>query len=164
MMSILIAIKAFIMANVIGFIKDVAVTFAADGVKAGLKRMFCGKKKDPVKEAIGTLDGKIDYLISLSKVNPNATIREIAQQLQGLISNLHIQTAHDILLKLRSNIPTSDQYTLSIVDYALGCCSRYINKEACLAEYDRAYTEMIGAERRDADIIGGKLYSLCLEK
>lgn len=164
MMSILIAIKAFILAHVIDFVKDVAVAFAADGVKAGLKRMFCGKKKDPVQETIGTLDGKIDYLISLSKVNPNATIREIAQQLQGLISNLHIQTAHDILLKLRSNIPTSDQYTLSIVDYALGCCSRYINKEACLAEYDRAYTEMIGAERRDADIIGGKLYSLCLEK
>lgn len=164
MMSIWVTIKVFILANVIGLIKEVVVAFATDGVKAGLKRILCGKKKDPVVEAVGTLNNKVDYLICRTKANPNASIREIAQQLQGLISNLHIRTAHYILLKLRTNIPTSDQYTLSIVDYALGCCSRYINKESCLAEFDRAYTEMTVAERRDADIIGGKLYSLCLKK
>lgn len=145
------------------FIKEVAIAFATEGLKAGCRRMFRWKKKDPVLKAMGTLDGKMDYLISLSGVNSNATIREIAQQLNGLISTLHVRTAHDVLLKLRPNIPTSDQYSLSIVDYALGCCSRYYCKDSCMAEYDRAYREMIGSERYDPDIIAGKLYCNCLE-
>lgn len=83
------------------FIKEVAIAFATEGLKAGCRRMFRWKKKDPVLKAMGTLDGKMDYLISLSGVNSNATIREIAQQLNGLISTLHVRTAHDVLLKLR---------------------------------------------------------------
>lgn len=164
MITIWLAIKAYLIAKAPEYVKDVVESFVTDGIKAGLKRLFGGKKKEPVLDAVNTLDAKMDYLISLSKSNSNATIREIAQQLNGLISSLHIRTAHDVLLKLRLNIPTSDQYTLSIVDYALGCCSRYVSKESCLAEYDRAYREMIGAERYDPDIISGKLYCLCLEK
>ena len=144
------------------FLKEVAIAFATEGLKAGCKRLFRWKKKNSVLNAMELQDSKIDYLISLFKTNPNATIREIAQQLNGLISTLHVRTAHDVLLKLRSNIPTSDQYTLSIVDYTLGCCSRYYNKESCMAEYDKAYREMIGAERYVPDIIAGKLYCHCL--
>ena len=146
----------------LGFIKDVLVAFAEDGFKAGIKRLF--GKKDPVQEKLGSLEEKLDFLVKKAGSNSNVTIREIAGQLKGLITSLHIKTAHDVLLRLRSDIPTSDQYTLSVIDYALGCCSRYVDKESCLAEYGRAYTEMVGAERRDADIIGGKLYCLCLEK
>lgn len=163
MMAVWIAIKTFLLAEAPGFIKDVCVAFAEDGVKAGVMRLF-GKKKDPVQETLSSLEEKVDFLVRKADANSNVTIREISGQLKGLITSLHIKTAHDVLLKLRSDIPTSDQYTLSVIDYALGCCSRYINKESCLAEFDRAYTEMIGAERRDADIIGGKLYCLCLEK
>lgn len=162
-MSVLITIKTFLLAKAPGFIKDVLVASAEDGFKAGIKRIF-GKKKDPVQEKLGSLEEKLDFLVKKAGSNSNATIREIAGQLNGLITSLHINTAHEVLLKLRSDIPTSDQYTLSVIDYALGCCSRYVNKESCLAEYNRAYTEMIGAERRDADIIGGKLYCFCLEK
>ena len=162
-MSILLTIKAFLLAEVPGFIKEVVVTIATDGLKAGLKRMFCGKKKDPVQEKLGSLEEKLEFLVKKAGDNPNVTIREIAGQLKGLITSLHIKTAHEVLLKLRSDIPASDQYTLSVVDYALGCCSRYVNKDSCLAEFSKAYTEMIGAERRDADIIGAKLYCLCLE-
>ena len=162
-MAVWIAIKTFLLAEAPGFIKDVCVAFAEDGVKAGVMRLF-GKKKDPVQETLSSLEEKVDFLVRKADANSNVTIREISGQLKGLITSLHIKTAHDVLLKLRSDIPTSDQYTLSVIDYALGCCSRYINKESCLAEFDRAYTEMIGAERRDADIIGGKLYCLCLEK
>ncbi len=139
MITIWLAIKAYLIAKAPEYVKDVVESFVTDGIKAGLKRLFGGKKKEPVLDVVNTLDAKMDYLISLSKSNSNATIREIAQQLNGLISSLHIRTAHDVLLKLRLNIPTSDQYTLSIVDYALGCCSRYVSKESCLAEYDRAY-------------------------
>ncbi len=114
------------------------------------------QKHDSFEELVNSLIKKVD-------VNNNATIREITGRLNGLISSLHVKTAHDVLLNLRSAIPSSDQYTLSVIDYALGCCSRYVNKESCLAEFDRAYTEMISAERWDADIIGGKLYCLCLE-
>lgn len=156
-------IKAFLASKAPGFIKDVLVAFTEEGVVAGFKRLLC-KKKDPMIEAIGGLERKIDFIASQYKSSPNATIREIAQQLHGLISSLHIKTAHNILLKLRTDVPTSDQFTLSVLDYALGCCSRYIEKEACLSEYGRAYNEMIGAERRDPEIIAGKLYGLCLEK
>lgn len=162
-MSVLLVIKKFLLAEAPGFIKDVIVAFVQDGFKAGIQRLF-GKKNDPVQEKLGSLDEKLDFLVKKAGDNSNVTIREIAGQLKGLITTLHIKTAHDVLLKLRSDIPTNDQYTLSVIDYALGCCSRYVNKDACLAEYGRAYTEMIGAERRDADIIGGKLYCLCLEK
>ena len=161
-MSILFSIKTFLLAEAPGFIKEVLVAFAEDGFKAGIKRFFC-KKEDPVLEKLGSFDEKLDYLVKKAGSNSNATIREIAGQLNGLITSLHIKTAHEVLLKLRSDIPASDQYTLSVIDYALGCCSRYVNKDSCLAEFCRAYTEMIGAERRDADIIGGKLYCLCLE-
>ena len=163
MMAFWLAIKAFLAEHGLSFLKDVFVAFAEDGFKAGIKRLF-GKKKDPVLERLDTFGEKLDFLVKKAGCNSNITIREIAGQLKGLITTLHIKTAHDVLLKLRSDIPTSDQYTLSVIDYALGCCSRYVNKESCLAEYDRAYTEMIGAERRDADIIGAKLYCLCLEK
>lgn len=162
-MSIWIVLKSFLLEHGIGFIEDVLVAFAEDGFKAGIKRLF-GKKKDSVQEPLDSLKEKVDYLVKKSGENNNATIREIAGRLNGLISSLHVRTAHDVLLKLRSDIPSSDQYTLSVIDYALGCCSRYVSKESCLAEFGRAYTEMIGAERRDADIIGGKLYCLCLEK
>lgn len=163
-MSVLLAIKTFLIAKAPDFFKEVALSFATDGAKGGIKRIFCGKPKDPVLENVKTLNEKVDFLISQTANNNNATIREIAGQLQGLVSNLHIRTAHDVLLKLRNNTPTSDQLTLSLIDYALGCCSRYVNKEACMAEFDRAYREMIGAQRRDPDIIAGKLYCLCLEK
>ncbi len=161
-MSFLLAIKGYLLAKAPGFFKDVLVAFAEDGVKAGIKLLF--GKKDPVQEKLGSLEEKLDFLVKKAGDNSNVTIREIAGQLKGLITTLHIKTAHDVLLKLRSDIPTSDQYTLSVIDYALGCCSRYVNNDICLAEYGRAYTEMIGSERRDADIIGGKLYCLCQEK
>lgn len=163
MISVWLAIKAFLIEKAPGFINDVLVAFAEEGFRAGIKRIFC-KKKDPVQESLGSLEEKVDFLIQKAGSNSNATIREIAGQMNGLVSSLHIKTAHDVLLKLRSDIPTSDQYTLSVIDYALGCCSRYVNKDSCVAEFGKAYNEMIGAERRDADIIGGKLYCLCLEK
>lgn len=162
-LSLLLTIKTFVISEAPSFIKEVIVTFAEDGFVAGIKRI-CGSKKDPMKEAIGNLERKIDFIASQYEASSNTTIREIAQKLRVLISSLHIKTTHDILLQLRTDIPASDQFTLSVVDYALGCCSRYIDKDACVAEYSRAYTEMIGAGRRDPEIIAGKLYCLCVEK
>ena len=156
----MMSIWTIVTTHLIAFFREVLIAFATDGAKAGIKRIVRGMKK----EATNTLEAKIDYLINQSKSTSNATIREITQNLNGLISSLHVCTAHEILLKLRPNIPTSDLYTLSIVDYALGCCSRYISKEACLAEFDRAYKEMIGAQRYDPDIIAGKIYCICVEK
>lgn len=161
-MSIWIAVKLFLSEHALEFIKDVIMSFAEDGFKAGIKKL-CGKDKDSVQVSLGSIQEKLDHIEKKLKSN-NTSIREIAGKLNGLISSLHIKTAHEVLLKLRAEIPISDQYSLSVVDYALGCCSRYVNKDSCLAEFDRAYAEMIGAGRHDADIIGGKLYCLCLEK
>ena len=85
MITIWLAIKAYLIAKAPEYVKDVVESFVTDGIKAGLKRLFGGKKKEPVLDAVNTLDAKMDYLISLSKSNSNATIREIAQQLNGLI-------------------------------------------------------------------------------
>lgn len=162
-MSFWIAVKLFLSEHVIEFIKGVIVSFAEDGFKAGIKKIF-GRDKDIVQESLGSIEEKLDYIQKMILGNNSHTsIRDIAGELNRLISSLHIKTTHEILLKLRAEIPTSDQHSLSVVDYALGCCSRYINKDSCLSEFDRAYKEMISAERRDTDIIGGKLYCLCLE-
>ena len=73
----------------------------------------------------------------------SAIIRDAADELEPLIKSLHVKTAHQVLDNLRATVKADDRKTLSRIDFYRGCCSRYINKDQCLSEYNHAWQEMV---------------------
>ncbi len=92
------------------------------------------------------------------------TIRNAVAELKPLIETLHVVTAHQVLDNLRTTIKAEDRKTLSRIDYYRACCSRYINKEQCISEFNLAWQEMIDDGGYDPEIVAGKIYVHCLNK
>ena len=93
-----------------------------------------------------------------------AIIRGAADELEPLIKTLHVNTAHQVLDNLRTTVKADDRKTLSRIDFYRGCCSRYINKDQCLSEYNHAWQEMIDDGVYDPEIVGAKIYVHCINK
>lgn len=93
-----------------------------------------------------------------------AIIRDAADELEPLIKTLHVNTAHQVLDKLRTTVKADDRKTLSRIDFYRGCCSRYINKDQCLSEYNHAWQEMVDDGGYDPEIVGAKIYVHCINK
>lgn len=91
-------------------------------------------------------------------------IRAAVAQLKPLIETLHVVTAHQVLDNLRATIKAEDRKTLSRIDYYRACCSRYINKDQCISEYNLAWQEMIDDGGYDPEIVAGKIYVHCLNR
>ena len=91
MLSIILTIKTFIISEAPNFIKEVIMAFATDGVKAGLKRIFCGKKKQlleqiesdqnaileqlegartETKQSLSAINDKLDVIVKSVQVSP----------------------------------------------------------------------------------------------
>lgn len=96
--------------------------------------------------------------------NPNNTIREITNKLDGLIQSLHIKTAYDQLNALRELITENDKETLALIDYNRGLCSKYVDSKRASNEFSLAYEEMSIAGKALPAIIGGKIYSHIIEE
>ena len=92
------------------------------------------------------------------------TIRNAVAELKPLIETLHVVTAHQVLDNLRTTIKAEDRKTLSRIDYYRACCSRYINKDQCISEFNIAHQEMIDDGGYDPEIVAGKIYVHCLNK
>lgn len=93
-----------------------------------------------------------------------AIIRDAADELEPLIKTLHVNTAHQVLDNLRTTVKADDRKTLSRIDFYRGCCSRYINKDQCLSEYNHAWQEMVDDGVYDPEIVGAKIYVHCINK
>ena len=94
----------------------------------------------------------------------SAIIRDAADELEPLIKSLHVKTAHKVLDNLRTTVKADDRKTLSRIDFYRGCCSRYINKDQCLSEYNLAWQEMVDDGVYDPEIVGAKIYVHCINK
>ena len=92
------------------------------------------------------------------------TIRAAVAQLQPLIETLHVVTAHQVLDNLRTTVKAEDRKTLSRIDYYRACCSRYINKDQCISEFNHAWQEMIEDGGYDPEVVAGKIYVHSLNK
>ena len=95
---------------------------------------------------------------------PSQAIRSVLAELKPLIETLHVVTAHQVLDGLRTTVKAEDRKTLSRIDYYRACCSRYINKDKCISEFDLAWQEMIDDGGYDPEIVAGKIYVHCLNK
>lgn len=89
-------------------------------------------------------------------------IRGAAEKLEPLVKTLHVITAHQVLNELRDTVKADDRKTLSRIDYYRGCCSRYINRDQCINEYNLAFQEMVEARVYDQDIVGAQIYIHCI--
>lgn len=94
----------------------------------------------------------------------SAIIRDAADELEPLIKSLHVNTAHQVLDNLRATVKANDRKPLSRIDFYRGCCSRYINKDQCLSEYNHAWQEMVDDGVYDPEIVGAKIYVHCINK
>lgn len=92
------------------------------------------------------------------------TIRNAVAELKPLIETLHVVTAHQVLDNLRTTIKAEDRKTLSRIDYYRACCSRYINKDQCIGEFNLAWQEMVDDGGYDPEVVAGKIYVHCLNK
>lgn len=92
------------------------------------------------------------------------TIRNAVVELKPLIETLHVVTAHQVLDNLRTTIKAEDRKTLSRIDYYRACCSRYINKDQCIGEFNLAWQEMVDDGGYDPEVVAGKIYVHCLNK
>ena len=138
--------------------KDIGTAIATDGIKG----IFCirkhRKEAKQAKDQYETVKRIEQTLADHFAFDPSQKVRAIADTLAPLIANLQVNTCHETLNKLRQEVPADDLRSLSRIDYYLGCCSRYVNSEQCEAEYERAYTEMIGAKVYDNDIVAAKIF------
>ena len=150
---------------------------AKDGAKDGLRHVFFRKsikkekqQHEEIHAGVLALQEEMKTLTGMIASDTSDVIKRAAADLQPLIENLHVKTAHEALDNLRQEVKTADRKTLARIDYYRGCCSRYINKEACQSEFNLAFQEMTDASTFYSDgfydpaIIGGKIYVLCLSK
>lgn len=167
------AIWTFILEKIL---EPLGISVLTDATKGGARRIFCRKKikkeerqREETHAGVMELREDVRDIKAMLAAEPSETIRKAAADLQPLIENLHVKTAHEILSNLRKDIKGEDRKTLARIDYYRGCCSRYVNKESCISEYDLAFQEMVDNSTYnggvyDPDIVAGKVYVYCIKK
>ncbi len=145
------------------FLKGIADSIATDGVKGIFTFKKHKREEQRAAEQFETIQ-EIRTLASRFAFDPSQKIRNLADTLSPLITDLHVTSCHSALDKLRQEVPNDDQRSLSRIDFYLGCCSRYTNFEQSKSEYERARTEMIGASVYDNDIVAAHIFLLCKQR
>lgn len=154
--AILITIAKFLGCKV----AEKAVDVSLD---AAISHKVNKKNKAQLKDIQDIAHENNSLLQGLAK-ETTAIIRDAADELEPLIKTLHVNTAHQVLDKLRTTVKADDRKTLSRIDFYRGCCSRYINKDQCLSEYNHAWQEMVDDGGYDPEIVGAKIYVHCINK
>ncbi len=166
-------IWAFILEKIL---EPLGISVLTDATKGGARRIFCRKKikkeeqqKEETHAGVIALQEDVRDIKAMLAAEPSDTIRKAAADLQPLIENLHVKTAHEILSNLRKDVKGEDRRTLARIDYYRGCCSRYVNKERCISEYNLAFQEMVdnsvyNGGVYDPDIVASRVYVHCLNK
>lgn len=121
------------------------------------------KRRDAQLREIHDSVGESNSILKSLANESSEIIREAASQITTLIETLHVVTAHAFLDDLRKKVKATDRKTLARIDYYRGCCSRYINRDQCINEYNLAWQEMTEDGVYDPEIVGGKIYVHCLK-
>ena len=157
-------------------LEPLGFSILTDATTGGIRHIVCRKKiKEEEQQRKETHDGVQEALFTIRDLKemilsePSDVFRKAAADLQPLIANLHVRTAHNIFSDLRKDIKSEDRRTLARIDYYRGCCSRYVNREASISEYNLAYQEMVdnticNGGTYDPDIVAGKVFVLCIGK
>ena len=167
------AFWAFVLEKILGPLGFGIVTDVTEG---GLRRIVCRKRikreeqrREETHAGVMALQKEMRDLKEMIASEPSEIIKKAANDLQPLIENLYVKTAHTTLSNLRKEIKSEDRRTLSRIDYYRGCCSRYVDKDACIADFNQAFQEMVDNTTfnggiYDPDIVEGQIYVLCLNK
>lgn len=132
-------------------------------VDAAMNHKKNKKEKAQLKDIQKTVHDNNTLLQGLLN-EPSQAIRSVVAELKPLIETLHVVTAHQVLDSLRATVKAGDRKTLSRIDYYRACCSKYINKDQCISEYNLAWQEMNDDGSYDAEIVAGKIYVHCINR
>lgn len=150
-----------------GFLLSVGKFFGSFFAKKALDSAINYKSNKKDREQILDIQSVVRENNTILKglINESSElIRNAVSELTPLIETLHVVTAHEVLSNLREKVKAEDRKTLSRIDYYRGCCSRYINKNQCINEFNLACQEMIDGGVYDPEIVAGRIYVHCLEK
>lgn len=130
-----------------------------------------GEKTDKLIEGQTTIDNHLsagleeikNMLVDKSQIND---LSSIVTELDSAITSLRVRTALNLLEKLDDIIKntSSSQKLKSHIIYEKALCQRHLRGENYKKSFHEAYSLMLASNDFNADIIGGEIMALLLEK
>ena len=93
-------------------------------------------------------------------------VKDSLPEIRNCISTLHVNTAYGLLGTMRAEVDKArmpDWSLLARIDYLMGACKRFIDKDQCKMHFKRAYDEMDKSGTFDKEIVAGRICEACKE-
>lgn len=112
----------------------------------------------------GTLDEVVKAVTTQVGRGSLEIVKNLLPEIGKCLKSLHVNTAYGLLEKLRTEVDNArmpDWSLLSRIDYLMGACKRYTDKELCNKHYLLAFEEMEKAGMFDKEIVCGRIFLAC---